>query len=131
MNNPSTPNPSDGASPADDGATVPTVLHTAVEDCSARLTLQVPEDLRFCKGHFDEKAIVPGVAQIRWVLLFAQRTLGLEGSVCRMEAVKFRSILCPGERFDMILRWDDSRRKLHYSLERPEQPIAAGRLVIA
>lgn len=64
----------------------------------------VPRDLAYLDGHYDAFPLVPGAVQILWVLAATGRLLDRSVSAQRMEAIKFKSVLRPGQEFAMRLR---------------------------
>lgn len=79
------------------GLDLPLVL--AIDRPSAaqlRVQLRIPPDLRALRGHFPAMPIVPGVAQLRWAIEFAERELGTPARLARIDPVKFRRIVQPG-----------------------------------
>lgn len=61
------------------------------------LELCIPPDLCWFEGHFPEAAILPGVVQLDWVILFCNRYLALTLEAAQTFQVKFRQIFGPGD----------------------------------
>ena len=51
----------------------PAVLAVRSSEGRAELDLVVPPDLLYCRGHFPNRAILPGVVQIDWAILLGRR----------------------------------------------------------
>jgi acyl-coenzyme A synthetase/AMP-(fatty) acid ligase len=109
----------------------PIVESEICDDDSLRQSCIVPDDLAFFSGHFDSFPVVPGVAQLRWVLAAAQTLLGACPRVRAIEALKFRQPLRPGARFELELRADGDRNCIRFRLWREDGEISAGRIVLA
>lgn len=60
-------------------------------------------------GHFPGQPIVPGVLLLEHVLEAARLWRGPQARLASLPAVKFRSPLQPGERFDIHLEDDGTR----------------------
>lgn len=60
------------------------------------IDLFLPDSLFYFRGHFPDHPVLPGVAQIDWAVLFADRHLGTRIGGARRFQVKFRSVIRPG-----------------------------------
>lgn len=96
-----------------------------------RLTVEarVPEDPDFRRGHFPSMPVLPAYRQLEWVARFAEDAFGLQVAPCEIEAMKFRSMLAPGEPFRLELTWQPEERTLTFRY-RNDGEISAGRLVL-
>jgi 3-hydroxymyristoyl/3-hydroxydecanoyl-(acyl carrier protein) dehydratase len=92
------------------------------------LTLCIPETLSYFIGHFEQIAIVPGVVQIQWAVHYAQAYLGLNAAFSRMEAVKFKELLLPGQLFELELRYYVQPYKLVFSCRSEIAEYSSGRI---
>ena len=94
--------------------------------------LRVPFNLSYLEGHFPKYPIVPGVVQLAWVVEAATEWLGERPIVRRMDAVKFKNVLLPGQRFSLEVTRPFTRtcRNLDFSLTRGDVQISSGRLVL-
>ena len=92
--------------------------------------LRVPESHPCFEGHFPGMPILPGVVQLSWVL-GAARALVDDGSLpCRIEALKFREPLRPGQSLALCVEWIASRRTLRFEARREGRVVSLGRLVL-
>jgi len=55
----------------------------------ARLHLAIPPGLVWFEGHFPSRPVLPGVAQIAWVVYYAREHFGFTRDPSRIERVKF------------------------------------------
>ena len=90
--------------------------------------LVVPRDLAYFDGHYDAFPLVPGAVQIHWVMLALGRLAGRRVSAQRMEAVKFRTVLRPAERFTMQLAIDESFSHVTFTLGDQARVFSSGRI---
>lgn len=88
----------------------------------------VSSTLQVLEGHFPGQPVVPGVAQVGWALSFGEERFGLAPALERMEAVKFQTLMRPGQVVTMELRWDDG--VLRFSFEGAGRRYSTGRLVL-
>lgn len=68
----------------------------AQTDTEAELAFTLPPELIFFQGHFDNQAILPGVAQAHMAMLIAQKLWGTWPPDANLERLKFRRVLVPG-----------------------------------
>jgi acyl-coenzyme A synthetase/AMP-(fatty) acid ligase/3-hydroxymyristoyl/3-hydroxydecanoyl-(acyl carrier protein) dehydratase len=90
--------------------------------------LSVPEDLAFLEGHFEGFPVVPGVAQLGWVVEAAGAALGAAPRIAAVENLKFKDVLLPGQRFRLELEWNEARELLRFRLAAGERVFSTGRL---
>ncbi|WP_168201488.1 AMP-binding protein [Kushneria phosphatilytica] len=94
-----------------------------------QITLEVPERLLQLEGHFPGQPIVPGVAQLDWVVTYCREAFTTQGPWRRFERVKFPLLLLPGERviLDLTLRGE----RVDFHLGSPRGCHATGRLTLS
>lgn len=88
----------------------PAVREIARDGGDIALTLLVDAGLPQFEGHFRGLAVLPGVAQLDWALMFGQECFGIAGEFVGMEAVKFHRVVVPGMRLTLVLTWQPSGR---------------------
>ena len=93
------------------------------------LQIQVAADSPYFDGHFPGEPILPGVAQLDWVALFARDFFVLPGAFQRLEVVKFQQIIKPGMVIDMALAVDSERGRLSFALTSVTGSHASGRFI--
>ncbi len=106
----------------------PEILGERTDAEGMALALRIPEGLAYFKGHFDEVPIVPGVAQIQWAVHYARQYLGLSRSFSHMEAIKFKGLLLPGQRLELVLRYLDQANKLEFCYRSETAEYSSGRI---
>lgn len=78
------------------------ILNTELSDDSAVLTLHIPTDLDYFKGHFDQAPILAGVVQLHWAVEYTQQFLSMgSADVMDMQVLKFQEMILPGQ--DVVL----------------------------
>jgi acyl-coenzyme A synthetase/AMP-(fatty) acid ligase len=117
--------------PETGGPLDPVVETEEVDGLCVRRTCVVPEDLAFFAGHFDGFPIVPGVAQLRWVIDASQCLAGESLRIQAIDALKFHQPLLPGARFEIEVVADADGNRLRFRLWRDEGEVSSGRLVLA
>jgi len=109
-------------------STEPIVDAQRVDGPNAELTLTIPHDLVYFRGHFPGTPIVPGVVQIKWAVELAGRYLGAGGTFEGMDALKFQHVMSPGSRVTLSLRWVAADGKLHFAYRSDGARYGSGRL---
>jgi 3-hydroxymyristoyl/3-hydroxydecanoyl-(acyl carrier protein) dehydratase len=108
----------------------PIVVEHRVRADGAELELIVPHDLYFVRGHFPGAPVVPGVVQIKWALVLAQRYLAVGDGFTAMEAVKFQRVMTPESRVTLTLAYASAARKLYFSFASADVRYSSGRVVL-
>jgi acyl-coenzyme A synthetase/AMP-(fatty) acid ligase len=90
--------------------------------------LEVPEDLVYFRGHFEDYPVVAGVVQLRWVMDAARELLGESPRVGAIEALKFPDPLLPGQPFALSVEFAREGTSLHFRLWKGRLTFATGRL---
>jgi len=68
-----------------------------------RVLLKVPAELPLFAGHFPDLPILPGVALMGWVSLFASAYLGVGAEFTIVDNLKFTAAVYPGESLELTL----------------------------
>ena len=76
--------------------------------------------------HFPEFPIVPGFVQVGWAIETARALTGAHG-LRRIEALKFKHVLRPGETIVVVV--ERSAGGVRFALERAGVTVSSGRLV--
>ncbi|MEB4674424.1 hydroxymyristoyl-ACP dehydratase [Enterobacteriaceae bacterium G50] len=84
----------------------------------AEIVLHLPATLFWFKGHFAVQPLLPGVAQLEWVMHYASRLLTPDYRFHSIQNVKFQAPLLPGNRITLTLTWQASREMLAFRYQR-------------
>lgn len=106
----------------------PLILAEHQQDGVWTLELLIPHELVYFAGHFPGAPVLPGLVQIAWALALAAPRLGTPSRCRLMEAVKFQHLLRPGDRVELVLRYDTARQKLHFAYRHGDKAYSSGRL---
>lgn len=82
------------------------------------ITLRLQADLFWFKGHFASQPLLPGVAQLDWVMQYASRLLAPGYRFHSIQNVKFQAPLLPGNCVTLTLNWLEARQVLAFRLQR-------------
>ena len=78
----------------------------------ANIELVLPAELLWFSGHFPDCPILPGVAQINWVMHYANQLLGDLPAVKSLDVIKFQRPLMPEDKVLLVLNWQQDNHKL-------------------
>lgn len=98
---------------------------------SAAATLEVSADLAIFDGHFPDAPIVPGVAQVDWVMTLAPQRLPIppRDRFHRIDVLKFQNVIRPGDIVQMALTWQPDTQVLAFRLTSAVGPHASGKIL--
>ncbi|WP_066017329.1 hypothetical protein [Endozoicomonas atrinae] len=95
---------------------------------SVQLTLFVPEELSYFRGHFPGHPVLPGVVQTHWAIGYGAQYLGLPQRIKRLEVIKFQNLIQPKTRLTLKLELN-SKGKLVFSYDQQGRVMSSGRIV--
>jgi acyl-CoA synthetase (AMP-forming)/AMP-acid ligase II/3-hydroxymyristoyl/3-hydroxydecanoyl-(acyl carrier protein) dehydratase len=96
---------------------------------AATVRIDIAANSPYFNGHFPQAPILPGVAQLDWVVLFGRELFDLPPQFLRMEAVKFQQVILPGASIDMALAFEQDLGRLRFALTSERGAHASGRIV--
>ena len=92
--------------------------------------MQINADLPWFSGHFPQQPILPGVAQLDWVVEYATQMLAPGWQFASVENIKFQQPVQPGQRLMLHLEWRAERGQVIFSYQRVAdgQQVSSGKL---
>lgn len=109
--------------------TEPEVLGISRFDDGVELSLRIPPELECLPDHFPRAAMVPGVVQVDWAIVYGRAHLPLAGEFCGVTGLKFQQPLRPGAR--VTLRLSAVGGALAFAYLREGAACSAGRVLFA
>ncbi len=93
-----------------------------------RLELEVGADTPWVQGHFPERAVLPGVVQLRWAIEAARSLWPELETVESISNLKFQHPILPPARLTLTLelRRGDAGHRLSFRYARDDQACAQG-----
>jgi acyl-CoA synthetase (AMP-forming)/AMP-acid ligase II/3-hydroxymyristoyl/3-hydroxydecanoyl-(acyl carrier protein) dehydratase len=90
---------------------------------------EVPADLLWFSGHFENNPILPGVVQLNQLVMAECRRLWPElGGLRRLSRVKFRKRIGKGDRIALRMRREHEGRAVSYEITRAGESCSSGTL---
>ncbi|MDR2263073.1 MAG: hydroxymyristoyl-ACP dehydratase [Enterobacter asburiae] len=89
-----------------------------VQPDSLEITLYLDPSLFWFQGHFAVQPLLPGVAQLEWVMHYATTLLVPGLRFHSIQNVKFQSPLLPESTVTLFLEWNAERKVLNFSYQR-------------
>jgi acyl-coenzyme A synthetase/AMP-(fatty) acid ligase len=111
----------------------PWILDEVREARRIRRTLAVPGDLAQLEGHFEGFPVVPGVVQLGWALAAAAELIGGYPTPRQIEALKFATMLRPGDRAVLEVETNEDGARVSFVLRDPRDAsrnFSSGRLTL-
>ncbi|WP_434745000.1 3-hydroxyacyl-ACP dehydratase FabZ family protein [Candidatus Pantoea rara] len=101
---------------------------------SVTLILQVEAGLFWFQGHFPALPILPGVAQLDWVMHYGVSLLAPGKQFVAIENIKFQQPVLPDSLIQLHIDWDAEKSRLNfrYSLlsDDGEQNASSGKITL-
>lgn len=98
---------------------------------SLRVELRLDQDLFWFQGHFAVQPVLPGVAQLDWVMQYAA-LLAPGFRFSGIQSVKFQAPLLPENRVVLELAWREEKQLLTFSYRRRDgdasYPASSGKI---
>lgn len=82
------------------------------------IVLHLDPDLFWFQGHFDVQPLLPGVAQLDWVMHYATTLLAPGFRFHSIQNVKFQAPLLPETTVTLELAWQMDKQLLTFSYQR-------------
>ncbi len=110
----------------------PVELSRRVDGRQAELCLRVDEGLFWFQGHFPGYPLLPGMAQLDWVLRYGGELLAPGRRFSAVESIKFQRPIPPGSILRLRMAWQEEKQLLVFSyvivLEETEQMASSGKI---
>jgi len=107
----------------------PIIKQDIVGEDTIELVLHIPDNLYYFQGHFPQAAVLPGVAQIDWVMSYISTYFNInKRRLVSIDALKFQIIVRPDYTIKLSLtKINDLKYSFSYSSEHGQH--ASGKVV--
>jgi len=109
----------------------PEVLEVRDAGEELEIDMRVPKELACWPGHFPQYSILPGVLQLQWALEEIARWTGAAPELARVEALKFKAPMLPGQSARLRVTRDADTTRFHFELAHEGVVYSQGRIVLA
>jgi 3-hydroxymyristoyl/3-hydroxydecanoyl-(acyl carrier protein) dehydratase len=92
--------------------------------------LRVREDVASLAGHFPGHPVVPAVVQIQWAMDAAERLAGPVPALRRLEALKFKAIIRPGQLVEVAVELSAAGDAVQFRIGCGDRVFSSGRCVL-
>ncbi|KGT95552.1 hydroxymyristoyl-ACP dehydratase [Erwinia typographi] len=96
---------------------LPVELSCQQQADQAALLLKVESDLFWFRGHFPAQPILPGVAQLDWVMHYGVLLLAQGKRFSAIENIKFQQPILPGSTLRLMLSWQQAKNWLLFDYQ--------------
>lgn len=107
----------------------PQIVNCDYQGETVELHLQISPDLVYFSGHFPGQPVLPGVTQLAWAEQIGKIFFNIDPPFLRMEVIKFKKIIQPGDLIKMKLHWKVETNKLYFELTSVNNAHSSGRIV--
>lgn len=108
---------------------LPLIRHQETIGHKVIMQVEIPSDLIYFDGHFQQAAILPGVVQIHWAKHFGKSLLNFSGEFSHLEAIKFQQVIRPNQLVTVSLEFDPEKNRLAFSYRSDAGAHSSGRIV--
>lgn len=108
---------------------LPIIRNQEISGNKVIMEVEVPADLIYFDGHFQQAAILPGVVQIHWAKQFGKSLLNFSGEFSHLEAIKFQQVIRPDQLVTVSLEFNPDKNKLAFSYCSDAGAHSSGRIV--
>ena len=106
----------------------PDFLECQLEDRELRIVGLLRDDVYWLQGHFPGDPILPGIAQLNWVIELGSELLGIEGRFRGVSGLKFQHIMQPGDLFTLCIEYSREKQRLKFEYQRKGGYYSQGRV---
>ncbi len=106
----------------------PKIRRLDVDGAQVEIQCNIPAELLYFEGHFDDRAILPGVTQVYWAEKLAWQLLPMSGRFNRLEVIKFLQIIEPNDEIVINLEYNVIKKKLIFKYQSEKGLHSSGRI---
>ena len=100
----------------------PTIVKTLTSSKALKLTLEIPEDLEWFSGHFDEVKVLPGMVPVLWAEEYLRIYYAPNITIKSVDSVDFIHPITPKSAVELELRVDSTGKIINFVYSDPTYP---------
>ncbi len=93
----------------------PDILAIQQDDKTIELSLFVPENLSWFKGHYPEQPVLPGVVQVDWAGKFSQLLFEQLNNFRGINNLKYKSMVLPNTKLELVLEYKEDKQQVKFT----------------
>lgn len=109
--------------------TLPHMRLAEIEALRVLVALEAQPDLACFDGHFPQVPVVPGVAQVDWVMQLAREYFALPSVFCGIHALKFQRVIRPAMPFSLEMLHDPRKNSVSFRFFSKDGAHASGQIM--
>ncbi|MES2205801.1 MAG: hypothetical protein V4525_03270 [Pseudomonadota bacterium] len=111
-------------------SSLPLLLECQQTDTNLFFKIKLEKSLFCFDGHFPGFPVLPGVVQIHWAFLFAEKYWGARGRFLALEQIKFIDIVQPEDNtvLNLLLEWNADKQRVAFEYSIQEKRVSSGRI---
>jgi 3-hydroxymyristoyl/3-hydroxydecanoyl-(acyl carrier protein) dehydratase len=98
-------------------------------DDTLTLSLHIVQDIYWFNGHFPDKAVLPGVAQVHWAAEIAKLLVGKLARFKSARNVKFKKMILPNEKVELVLVLNTIKNTVVFTYKNKDNIYSTGSLL--
>lgn len=106
------------------------LLLIQMQEATMNTSIMITEESHWFSGHFPDNPILPGVAQLKYVVDLISSYYGTNLHIGGLSRVKFRKIVHPGELLNIEVTPTDKKNHYIFSLTSGNEDVCSGRMSI-
>lgn len=108
--------------------TDPEILQEIIARDKVILSLRIQSALFQFDGHFPNRPILPGVAQLDWAVRYARHYFNISRPVKDISQIKFRQLITPDTIVSFTLEYDQSQSYIEFCYQNDSEVFSSGRI---
>lgn len=93
-------------------------------------TMLVDETLPYLDGHFERKAVLPGVVHTGWAIAIAEKVLGKDFSCHALKSVKCTRLVLPPVEMKMTINYNEEKGQIKFRSDLNSGKCASGIIMV-
>ncbi len=92
------------------------------------LHMTISPELTYFKGHFPQQAVLPGVVQQHWAVVFSKRFFSVNTPFRSVNNLKFLTMIFPGQELTLQLKLKEQKQSVNFNYLNGSTQFSEGRI---